>query len=1606
MSRSSSIVVAWISLIALSLSPVARADVSVRGDSGLNSKVNGQRDGSCKAGVCRVSGGRRGGRQKKILFHRLSELDTRGDRIKKIKLNIGDRKTKSVIVGVTNRKGSYLTTPFVLSGKADLILLSPGGVQMNGATFKNTNHLSLAATSHFKMGDGVFDIFKTSADYLNDLSLADERPLSARADQLLSDFSSSPIDDNHGQSLKGSIKISDRLSVDGDLLVVAKQPIKLKRAQLDINGDLFLESRLLDAADNAVNRDPDKNKNIQNMILFNTVDAEIAGDVDVISKSGVSDRSYRGLLISGSDLSVDGNFVASTQASSQSPFDFSRGIVITNDTDLKAGSIDLTGRGGNSSRRRKHQGIKIANSKLYSDQDLTLKGFGGDGRQFVDGVLLHRANLHAENGRLVVEGRGGNNAGFIMDGIRLLGNVSLWAGSDLFLAGKAGESRSPDTGTGIYVDGQKSGASIHAHRVEIVGIGADRDLESPWPKKVNKKVLQTVGVDVDNLAVHATSAVRIKGKGGFGNQLLDGVNFRNVNIQTDGNIVLKGVSGYSDTFKKSAGIFLDQFNLSAKNAKFIGRHASSNEALKGKQLDGIVVIDSIIDVQEHLAVDGIPAESKKIKDSIGVFTSNSAFAADTMGLRGIAAEYFEFESGRLALNSILSPYQQPEQVVGQNIGLLLRESTFSTRNGDLEVSGVGGLGAKNLHGVWLDQSTKLTANNGSLNINGVAGLLGSEMYGVVVEGSHLISDKNIMMLAKSSEGLSANDNIGIKLSDNSSVSAENIILNGKGGFVHQQGKSLDGVSIDQTQMSAENKIEIVGTAGRGAFISRSNGISLNKGSDLTADSIVLHGIGVPDKQPLIPILETEQLTPNSKNHGVVLRSATIRSDHDLRIAGDAGRGQELLDGVHLKNSHLFAGDGITIRGKGSIDANGTFKFSDGVYSSNSIIESDGFIELIGKGATGQKLEKNFGVELSSTKIFGSDVRIKGTGGIAKRKSVISSGVLISNFSDIQATNSVKIKGSSGSNVSNVRTSDGAAIVSSSLKSKTLDIKGVGVDGGNNVKQSSGVYLRDSSFDIDDSISIDGVSGFGNELKRSNGVDLVSTHMFSDTIKVSGSPFTTELSDASGFFNQGINIKRSKLFASKDVSLQGVGGFGIALLDGIDVQHSQLISDQSLSMVGVGGQGENISSSTGMIIHKNSTIQAPQLKMTGKGGTSRITEKPNNDGTYYNDGVSVVDSTIRSVQADPAVTSFQPESKLVIDGEGGLIESNLFVRGDLNSGVVFLDSTLRTDGSTSITGLAGKPPKGNTNTGVEIGSNSKLMFISPINNTDTEAFIFGKAYSGDDRNSGVRFKDSELHSSFDLTIVGDGAPDSTGVLNQGVRFKNGLVRVGDSRFASSNADERVVSSSLTGIDQPLDQTNNLTIKGLGGGGQSDNSGISLKKTDVVVSGTILLEGKIRNQQWKNNPSVYANGTFLSAGEDLIVDADYDAQFISSNLNAGEDILIRSKTLQLFDSSLNAGGEISLQSEDILTDSTELTTGRSDESTDSDSTSEQATDVTLSKNTGLSTRTLTLDEIVQHIINEERLSMDRLSKELDLEKATPMGLIDIQDMLRRSIQMQRK
>ena len=222
----------------------ALADVKVDQNSGLSSKVNGRLDGSCKAGTCRISGGRRSGRKNRLLFHRLSELNTKGNRIKKIKLNLGDQKTKSVILGVTHPKGTFIDTPFILSGKADLILLSPGGIEVNGARFNNVVNLALAATSRFDMDGGYFDVFQTSSDQLRTLRWPDDDSLDQLANRFFSSTSSLDADVIAQPPSNGSIRISEQLTVDGDLLVVAKQPIKVLDSQLALSGDAHLESRV------------------------------------------------------------------------------------------------------------------------------------------------------------------------------------------------------------------------------------------------------------------------------------------------------------------------------------------------------------------------------------------------------------------------------------------------------------------------------------------------------------------------------------------------------------------------------------------------------------------------------------------------------------------------------------------------------------------------------------------------------------------------------------------------------------------------------------------------------------------------------------------------------------------------------------------------------------------------------------------------------------------------------------------------------------------------------------------------------------------------------------------------------------------------------------------------------------------------------------------------------------------------------------------------------------------------------------------------------------------------------------------------------------------
>ena len=143
----------------------AKADIRAVERNGLSTKVNGKKGGRCDSGVCRISGGKKAGRNK---FLKLREFDTRG-RIKGVEIETSG--TKNVVLGVTSPVGSYINKGIELSSKANLFWLSPGGIYLGpGAGFVNVPKLNLSTAPLLKFGGGVFDLHESKGSDLAVLS--------------------------------------------------------------------------------------------------------------------------------------------------------------------------------------------------------------------------------------------------------------------------------------------------------------------------------------------------------------------------------------------------------------------------------------------------------------------------------------------------------------------------------------------------------------------------------------------------------------------------------------------------------------------------------------------------------------------------------------------------------------------------------------------------------------------------------------------------------------------------------------------------------------------------------------------------------------------------------------------------------------------------------------------------------------------------------------------------------------------------------------------------------------------------------------------------------------------------------------------------------------------------------------------------------------------------------------------------------------------------------------------------------------------------------------------------------------------------------------------
>ncbi len=147
-------------LFALLLTGLAAPASAQVAGGGLNTRVNGSDGGSCQAGTCRVDGGIGAGPNG---FYRFRQFDTRHG-VEGV--TIDNRGRTNVVVGVTDRLGTFLNKPLALSEAANLFWVSPGGIWLGrGASFSPVNTLLLSTATSLNLGEGKgFDVLRTTAE--------------------------------------------------------------------------------------------------------------------------------------------------------------------------------------------------------------------------------------------------------------------------------------------------------------------------------------------------------------------------------------------------------------------------------------------------------------------------------------------------------------------------------------------------------------------------------------------------------------------------------------------------------------------------------------------------------------------------------------------------------------------------------------------------------------------------------------------------------------------------------------------------------------------------------------------------------------------------------------------------------------------------------------------------------------------------------------------------------------------------------------------------------------------------------------------------------------------------------------------------------------------------------------------------------------------------------------------------------------------------------------------------------------------------------------------------------------------------------------------------
>ncbi|MGI0481985.1 beta strand repeat-containing protein [Geminocystis sp. CENA526] len=916
-------------------------------------------------------------------------------------------------------------------------------------------------------------------------------------------------------------------------------------------------------------------------------------------------------------------------------------------------------------------------------------------------------------------------------------------------------------------------------------------------------------------------SIELMGTGGSGTTNNFGVRIENSTIISNkGTIEVTGTGGEGTDFNSGISLF-DSGVISSTGEATITVTGKGSATATGNNNEGVRINNNgkITSVDGNIIVTATAGTATNVNNNFGIFLGTGGSILST-GKATITVTGTASSTATGSLNQ------------GVRINGLSGGSEISSQSGDIVITGTGGSGTSDNHGIILVNGAKISSSDTAiitLEGKGSTTSSGNDNYGIAIEGtdSKITSINGAIDLTGT--GGSGNNSHGINLTSNS-------IIQSNTGTITLQGTAT--TSLDNS---------------RGVLL-LSGATITTTGTGKDTGNINITGVGSSTAQ-------------GAENHGVRIEgtgSKVSSVDGDITVMGTAGNGKNDNYGISLTSGGTIISNGVgenagNIRVTGNGSTNTMDSNHDGVRlnSNGRITSKDGSISVTGTGGNG--VNGNMGVRVTFSSLIQStgngSVTVTGTGGDGTTNNL---GVQVFQAKVSSHNGNLTIEGTggdSGTNHHGVRVESAGVIESTGTGTVTITGNGGGTSGDGIRIENTGSKIQSNTSTIHltgtgsgtgvginllSSTSINSTSGdinlLGNTIRLANDTTIstggdvyinsdqdidTGVATFGATVNITAD--TLFLNDTVQFNYDSISDNFSRLEVTGKVDLNG-SSLQIDLSNipnTPNVVYTLINNDDNDAVVGTfmglaEGGLVNLDGDLAFLITYKGNGSDPSVANIGTG----------NDVQLYS----------LTVPVDPIITNGTGQPDTITGGVG----KNIISSGGGNDSVVgsFLDDTLNggsgndtligDDGNDRLDGGSGNDSLlgGNGDDIILAGSGNDTLIGGMGNDTLTggsgaDLFLFNFANEGIDRITDFKVTEDS---------IGINASGFGGGLTAGVALTSSQFRSGAGVTTANNTTQRFIYNTSTGALF-------FDVDGVGGNPAEQiaqlNSRLSLSQNNFIV-----------------------------------------------------------------------------------------------------------------------------------------------------------------------------